>query len=101
DRRGRVRRRGDLRGDRGAGRLCAGPPLVPGQARRDAALPAADHHPADHLWHPAGHGGVRQRSGRTVLAVILVNLVPSVPFVILTMTPFIEQINPSIESAAR
>jgi len=39
--------------------------------------------------------------GRTVLAVILVNLVPSVPFVILTMTPFIEQINPSIESAAR
>ncbi len=39
--------------------------------------------------------------GRTVVAVILVNLVPSVPFVILTMTPFIEQINPSIESAAR
>lgn len=39
--------------------------------------------------------------GRTVLAVILVNLVPSVPFVIMTMTPFIEQINPSIESAAR
>ncbi|WP_127125358.1 ABC transporter permease [Georgenia sp. SYP-B2076] len=39
--------------------------------------------------------------GRTVTAVILVNLVPSVPFVILTMTPFIEQINPSIESAAR
>jgi putative spermidine/putrescine transport system permease protein len=33
--------------------------------------------------------------------VILANLVPSVPFVILTMTPFIEQINPSIESAAR
>jgi putative spermidine/putrescine transport system permease protein len=39
--------------------------------------------------------------GRTILAVILVNLVPSVPFVIITMTPFIEQINPSIESAAR
>ncbi|QAY69071.1 ABC transporter permease [Xylanimonas protaetiae] len=39
--------------------------------------------------------------GRTVVAVILVNLVPSIPFVILTMTPFIEQINPSIESAAR
>lgn len=33
--------------------------------------------------------------------VILANLVPSIPFVILTMTPFIEQINPSIESAAR
>jgi putative spermidine/putrescine transport system permease protein len=39
--------------------------------------------------------------GRTVLAVILVNLVPSVPFVIITMTPFIEQVNPSIENAAR
>ena len=39
--------------------------------------------------------------GRTVIAVILVNLVPSIPFVIVTMTPFIEQINPSIENAAR
>ncbi|RPF26218.1 ABC transporter permease [Georgenia muralis] len=39
--------------------------------------------------------------GRTLTAVVLVNLVPSVPFVILTMTPFIEQINPSIENAAR
>jgi len=39
--------------------------------------------------------------GRTLVAVILVNLVPSVPFVIMTMTPFIEQINPAIENAAR
>ncbi|MCX7523179.1 ABC transporter permease [Microbacterium sp. STN6] len=39
--------------------------------------------------------------GRTLIAVILVNLVPSVPFVIITMTPFIEQINPTIENAAR
>ena len=39
--------------------------------------------------------------GRTLAAVVLVNLVPSVPFVIMTMTPFIEQINPTIESAAR
>jgi len=39
--------------------------------------------------------------GRSLTAVILVNLVPSVPFVIMTMTPFIEQINPTIESAAR
>ncbi|MFW6597773.1 ABC transporter permease [Propionibacteriaceae bacterium Y2011] len=39
--------------------------------------------------------------GRSLVAVILVNLVPSVPFVIMTMTPFIEQINPSLESAAR
>jgi putative spermidine/putrescine transport system permease protein len=33
--------------------------------------------------------------------VILANLVPAVPFVILTMTPFIEQIDPRVESAAR
>lgn len=39
--------------------------------------------------------------GRTLMAVILVNLVPAVPFVIMTMTPFIEQINPSVESAAK
>jgi putative spermidine/putrescine transport system permease protein len=33
--------------------------------------------------------------------VVLANLVPCVPFVILTMTPFIEQIDPTIERAAR
>ncbi|MEV5709402.1 ABC transporter permease subunit [Actinoallomurus sp. NPDC052274] len=33
--------------------------------------------------------------------VILANLVPAVPFVILVMTPFIEQIDPKIEAAAR
>jgi putative spermidine/putrescine transport system permease protein len=33
--------------------------------------------------------------------VVLANLVPSVPFVILVLTPFIEQIDPNIESAAR
>ena len=37
----------------------------------------------------------------TLTGVILANLVPSVPFVILTMTPFIEQIDQKIESAAR
>lgn len=36
-----------------------------------------------------------------VSGVILANLVPCVPFVILTMTPFIEQIDPTIEKAAR
>jgi putative spermidine/putrescine transport system permease protein len=36
-----------------------------------------------------------------VSGVILANLVPCVPFVILTMTPFIEQIDPAIERAAR
>jgi putative spermidine/putrescine transport system permease protein len=37
----------------------------------------------------------------TLSGVILANLVPSVPFVVLTMTPFIEQIDPRIEAAAR
>ncbi|MGN6751856.1 MAG: ABC transporter permease [Intrasporangium sp.] len=36
-----------------------------------------------------------------ISGVILANLVPCVPFVILTMTPFIEQIDPTIERAAR
>ena len=37
----------------------------------------------------------------TLTGVVLANLVPSVPFVVLTMTPFIEQIDPKIEAAAR
>ncbi|MFG1811351.1 ABC transporter permease [Streptomyces sp. NPDC049040] len=37
----------------------------------------------------------------SVTGVVLANLVPSIPFVIFTMTPFIEQIDPKIESAAR
>jgi putative spermidine/putrescine transport system permease protein len=37
----------------------------------------------------------------TLTGVILANLVPSVPFVVLTMTPFIEQIDPKVEAAAR
>ena len=37
----------------------------------------------------------------TIWGVILANLVPSVPFVILIMIPFIEQIDPRVESAAR
>lgn len=37
----------------------------------------------------------------TMWGVILANLVPTVPFVILVMIPFIEQIDPRIESAAR
>jgi putative spermidine/putrescine transport system permease protein len=39
--------------------------------------------------------------GGTMLGVILSNLVPAVPFVVLTMTPFIEQIDPRLEAAAR
>jgi putative spermidine/putrescine transport system permease protein len=39
--------------------------------------------------------------GGTMTGVILANLVPTVPFVILVMTPFIEQIDPRLEAAAR
>ena len=39
--------------------------------------------------------------GGTLAGVILANLVPALPFVILVMTPFIEQIDPGLESAAR
>jgi putative spermidine/putrescine transport system permease protein len=39
--------------------------------------------------------------GGTLWGVILANLVPTVPFVILVMIPFIEQIDPRIEQAAR
>ncbi|MEE4543138.1 ABC transporter permease subunit [Streptomyces sp. V4-01] len=37
----------------------------------------------------------------TLTGVVLANLVPSIPFVIFTMTPFIEQIDPRLEAAAR
>ncbi|MGO4440576.1 ABC transporter permease [Rhizobium sp. RAF56] len=39
--------------------------------------------------------------GGTLTGVVLINLVPSLPFVILVMIPFIEQIDPRIEAAAR
>jgi putative spermidine/putrescine transport system permease protein len=39
--------------------------------------------------------------GGTMAGVIAANLVPAVPFVILVMIPFIEQIDPKIEAAAR
>jgi putative spermidine/putrescine transport system permease protein len=39
--------------------------------------------------------------GGTLGGVILANLVPAVPFVVLVMIPFIEQIDPRIEAAAR
>ncbi len=37
----------------------------------------------------------------SMFGVIAANLVPAVPFVVLTMTPFIEQIDTKLESAAR
>jgi putative spermidine/putrescine transport system permease protein len=37
----------------------------------------------------------------TLTGVILANLVPAIPFVILVMTPFIEQVDPNLERAAR
>lgn len=39
--------------------------------------------------------------GGTFWGVVFANLVPTVPFVILVMIPFIEQIDPKIEAAAR
>jgi putative spermidine/putrescine transport system permease protein len=39
--------------------------------------------------------------GGNISGVVLANLVPSVPFVVLVMMPFIEQIDPRIEAAAR
>jgi putative spermidine/putrescine transport system permease protein len=39
--------------------------------------------------------------GGNMSGVILANLVPTVPFVVLVMIPFIEQIDPRIEAAAR
>jgi putative spermidine/putrescine transport system permease protein len=43
----------------------------------------------------------RSGLGGTMNGVIVANLVPSVPFVILMMIPFIEQIDPRVEAAAR
>jgi putative spermidine/putrescine transport system permease protein len=37
----------------------------------------------------------------TLAGVILANIIPALPFVILVMTPFIEQIDPNLEAAAR
>jgi putative spermidine/putrescine transport system permease protein len=37
----------------------------------------------------------------SLTGVVLANLVPAIPFVVFTMTPFIEQIDPKIEHAAR
>ena len=39
--------------------------------------------------------------GGNMTGVILANLVPTVPFVVLVMIPFIEQIDPRVEAAAR
>jgi putative spermidine/putrescine transport system permease protein len=39
--------------------------------------------------------------GGTFTGVVLANLVPTIPFVVLVMAPFIEQIEPRIEAAAR
>jgi putative spermidine/putrescine transport system permease protein len=39
--------------------------------------------------------------GGTLPGVILSNLVPALPFVVLVMTPFVEQVRPDVEMAAR
>jgi putative spermidine/putrescine transport system permease protein len=43
----------------------------------------------------------RTGAAGTIWGVILANLVPTVPFVILIMVPFIQQIDPRVEAAAR
>ena len=43
----------------------------------------------------------KARLAGTEFGVILANLIPALPFVILVMTPFIEQIDPNLEAAAR
>jgi putative spermidine/putrescine transport system permease protein len=37
----------------------------------------------------------------TIVGVVMANLVPTIPFVVLIMIPFVEQIDPRIEAAAR
>ena len=43
----------------------------------------------------------RSGLGGTFWGVVLANLVPAIPFVVLVMIPFVEQIDPRLESAAR
>lgn len=43
----------------------------------------------------------RGQLAATFAGIVLINLVPALPFVILVMTPFIEQLDPSLESAGR
>lgn len=42
-----------------------------------------------------------QHFGATLLSVVVINLVPIIPFVILILVPFIQQIDTSLESASR
>lgn len=44
---------------------------------------------------------LRLNLGGTLLGVILINLVPVIPFVILILAPFVEQVDTSLESASR
>jgi len=43
----------------------------------------------------------RARLGGSLAGVMIVNIVPALPFVVLIMTPFFEQIDPNLERAAR
>jgi putative spermidine/putrescine transport system permease protein len=44
---------------------------------------------------------IRLGLGGTQLGVVLINLIPITPFVIFVLMPFIEQVDPSLESASR
>ncbi|MEJ0068117.1 MAG: ABC transporter permease subunit [Pseudomonadota bacterium] len=77
--------RRNFRGKRLVGLLFVVPLLVP---------PITYGIPLATVLYQAGLAG-------TIYGVILANLVPTVPFVVLVMTPFIEQIDPRLEAAAR
>jgi putative spermidine/putrescine transport system permease protein len=44
---------------------------------------------------------IRLGLGGSMIGIVLINLVPITPFVIFVLTPFIEQVDPSLESASR
>ncbi|MEP7288867.1 MAG: ABC transporter permease [Chloroflexota bacterium] len=44
---------------------------------------------------------IRVGLGGSLVGIVLVNLIPITPFVIFILTPFIEQVDPSLESASR
>ena len=96
DVRGGVPGGGHRRAAGGARRLCAGAARLPGQARAVMLLfllpllipPITYGIPMATVLYRTGFAG-------SLSGVVLANLVPTVPFVVLVMIPFIEQIDPA------
>ena len=65
------------------------------------SLSPADDRAADDVRDSAGHDAVTRRTSRLASSVVLLDLVPIVPFVILILMPFIEQVGVNLESAAK